>query len=77
MKLYKTSYLTNDGHQGYVYHRSKKEVDKWKRELKNLLEPEDVDYAYSSMCTYEIFIQPDKEGILDALNRHGSHNDNG
>jgi hypothetical protein len=77
MKLYKTSYTINDGHQGYMYFGSKKEVNQWKREIKELLENEGEESAFSSIVIEQITVQTSKRGILKALNFHGGHNDNG
>jgi len=76
MKIYQNEYFGPGGQShGYSYHLSKraalKEAAERAEKTKDNLEP--VLYV----TTEEISIQRTREGIVHALNRFGSHPDNG
>lgn len=78
MKFYRV-HLTHDAGEsaGYEYFASRRlaeaRVAEWYKEHKGL----DADDGATGADIYEIWISPTKAGILEALNRYASHNDNG
>ena len=77
MKLYKvTLYNSETSSDGFAYFASAKEARACVREYRTgFLPQDDVD---TSGCKIErIRVDLTRKGILAALNRHASHNDNG
>lgn len=90
MKLYRVSRSdVKDGHQGYSFHGNKSEANKAAKEFLDLFEPtEELRKEYAAMGDTPprndaeaqvtvIDVTPTKAGILAALNRFASHNNNG
>jgi len=89
MKFYRLSVSSQrDGHAGYYWFTSLKEVEKTKREYRAQEEPDQghiVDgFSITTSCGIEyelevetITIKPNKKDILWALNRYADHPNNG
>ncbi len=77
MKVYQISYrgrgVVNGEHRGYEYVSSKDEAAR--RIRKNTNSDNGPDDIGSPVI--EINVEISKAGILDALNKHGGHPDNG
>lgn len=71
MKFYQVCKTTEGGNSaGSWFFTNKAEAEKSAREFR---QEEPDEFAN----VYEIIVEPTKAGILDALNRHASHPDNG
>ncbi len=77
MKIYQISYrgrgVVNGQHRGYEYVSSMSEAKRRLRKNTNDQNgPDDIGNPI-----YEFNVEISKTGILDALNKHGGHPDNG
>ena len=73
MRLYKNSYYNHEeGSQGYSFHSSKAKAKAAAAEFNRREKYNECDFIAEP-----IDVEPTRAGILAALNRHASHNDNG
>ncbi len=78
MKIYRIHIHDGGESKGYKYCSSQREVSKFKAEVRQTEEEAECDVEEEAeFDVEEIEVEISKQGILRALNRWGSHADNG
>lgn len=67
MRLYKVTFSTPSGNNGFVYTTSKREADRRAKEYEHLMAP------IGTAEVKTILVPLSREGVLRALNLHGGH----